>query len=153
MSGETSPATELDLARATRRAAVSVARLPRWFPALAGLSYALGFGLLGISSLTHGSGRAAFAIGGALICVVNIASFGILAGRFVRAGVLPRSGAVVPRRWVWLSTGIVPAPIVVAGLVWLVTGQVGWGLLVLGILLGTSTWWRLAAWRRSTEAR
>ncbi|MCU1647934.1 MAG: hypothetical protein JWN03_8209 [Nocardia sp.] len=156
MSGDIPPETALEAAQTARRTAVDATRMPRWFPALAGLSYALGFGLLGVSALTHGSGRAAFAIGGLLLCIVNIAAFVLLARRWLRAGVMPRSGDTmpsVPRRWVWLSTGIVPAPIAVAGLVWLVTGQVGWGSLVLGVLLEASTWWRLSAGRRSVQER
>jgi hypothetical protein len=33
-------------AQASRRVAVGATRMPRWFPELAGLTYALGFGLL-----------------------------------------------------------------------------------------------------------
>jgi hypothetical protein len=149
MSGDISPDVALDVARAARRAAVDATRLPRWFPTAAGLSYALGFGLLGVSALIHGDRRAAFAIAGLLMCVVNIGSFGILAARGVRAGVLPSSGGTASRRARWMSTGFVPAPIAVAGVVWLVTGRVGLASLALGALLGISTWWRLSAWRRA----
>lgn len=153
MSNDLSPEAALDAAQATRRVAVGATTMPRWFPALAGLSGALGFGLLGVGALTHESGRAALVLCGLLLCVVNIAALGILAGKWLRAGVLPKSGGGASRRWVLLSTGIVPVPIAVAGLVWLVTDEVGWGSLVLGVLLGASTWWRLSAWRRSAAVR
>lgn len=155
MSSETSPEAALDAAAAARGAAVGAVRVPRWFPPLAGLSYGLGFVLLGVSALTLGSERAAFAIAGIVLCAINIASFAILIRQWLRAGVMPRASAttpMIPRRWVWLSTGgMIPLPIAVAGLVWLVTDRVGWAAITLGVLLGASTWWRLSIEARRTR--
>jgi hypothetical protein len=117
--------------------------MPRWLPALAGLSYALGFGLLGLAAFAQGSSRVAFAIAGALLCTINIASFALVARRWLRAGVLPLAAG--SPRGLWLSTGIVPAPIAVAGLVWLLSDEIGWAAITLGVLLGASTWLRLSA--------
>jgi hypothetical protein len=119
------------------------------------LSYGLGFILLGISALPLGSERTTFAVAGIVLCAINIASFVILIWQWLRAGVMPRANAAaptVPRRWAWLSTGgMIPLPIVVAGLLWLVTDRVGWATITLGVLLGASTWWRLSIEARRTR--
>ncbi|RMI33348.1 hypothetical protein [Nocardia stercoris] len=154
MSSETPPTAALDAARTAQRAAIGAARVPAWFPAVAGLTYVAGFGLLGAAALTHGGGRPALAAAGAVLCVLNIVAFALVAGRAVRAGVLPRSsGSTVPAQWVWVSGWLVPTEILLAGLVWLVTREVGWGCVALGVLLGISTWWRMSALRQHVAAR
>jgi hypothetical protein len=152
MSSETTPEAALDAARAARRAAAAAVGIPPRFPALAGLSCALGFGLLGVSALVHDSERTAFAAAGLLLCAINIAAFTLLARHWVRAGVLPRPGAAArSRRQRWTSTNIDLAAFAISGLIWLVTDHIGWAAITLGVLLGTSTWRRLSLEARKTR--
>ena len=146
MSSELTPQAALATAGALREAA-SAGRVPAWFPALAATTHTTAMTLTGTSWLIHGSAGTVLGLTGAALIVVNLALFPLLVRLWRRAGVVPRTdGLYGTRRWSTFQLAI--ACVVIAAAVWAASGQIGWAIIVFGILTGAENWHRLTGWRR-----
>jgi hypothetical protein len=133
----------------TTREAAATGQMPAWFPAVAAVSFTVAMALIGWSWLIGGGHGTARVVGlcGAAMIVFHLALTPALVMRWRRDGVVPRAGGCAPaerrRRSVWMAA----VGLVVSAALWIVTGNVGWAAISVGVLFGVETWYRLTGMR------
>lgn len=150
MTSDLTPHAALEAAAIARDAAERHPRTPAWYPAVSGITYAAALSLIGAGWLMHGGAARAVSFTGAGVVVVFLALMTSVVGSWRRAGVVPRCAEpriALSRRWSSVWTAVLSVALGTAA--WVATGQVGWGTIVMGVLLGAETWYRLAAKARA----
>lgn len=146
MTDELTPAAAFDTATALRAAAERPA-FPAWFPPTIGIGYAASLSLMGVSFLLHGGIARVCGLTGAALVVLTFATMLPVVAGWRRSGVVPKFDNCVDdpaRRRQRLRTFGIAAAGTAAAMVLVVAAHWGWIEIAAGLVLGATTWRRLA---------
>ncbi|WP_152628083.1 hypothetical protein [Streptacidiphilus neutrinimicus] len=148
MTAELSPEEALRIAADTRRSAAPP-RVPGWFPAYAGVTFALAMTLAGVSDVA-GQDRtpaSAFGVAALVVLVAHLGMYAELVRRWRRGGLVPLTETCTTRARRRGSFWFLLGALGVGGAFYL-AGSAGWGNVSFGVIIGVETWYRLTGWTR-----